>query len=120
MDPNTIEATYYYSDNEMTVTCYRPYDLSVVDTEGTLTFINNDVKPHHLCSVYTPPYVEFPDLPSLVIAGVEPLNFGTVQPGEFSIITIPEGAINRTTWILYDLVSPNPRQKWVKVRIRTQ
>jgi len=120
MDPNTIEATYYYSDNEMTVTCYRPYELSVFDTEGTLTFINNDLGPHHLCSVYTPPYVEFPDLPSLAIGGVEPINFDTVQPGEFGTIPIPEGAINRTTWILYDLVSPNPRQKWVKVRIHTQ
>jgi hypothetical protein len=120
LPPNSIEATYYFCDNEMTVTYYRPYKLFVFDTEGILTFINNDVVPHHLCSVYTPPYVEFPDLPSLAIGGIEPLNFGTVQPGGLSTISIPDGAINRTTWILYDLISPNPRQQLVKVRILTQ
>jgi hypothetical protein len=120
LDPNTIEATYYYSDNEMTVTYYRPYELLVLETVGDLTFINNDVVSHHLRSVYTPPYVEFPDLSSLAIGGVEPLNFGTVQQGESRTVPIPDDAINRTTWVLYDVVSVNPRQQWVKVRILTQ
>jgi len=120
LDPNTIEATYYYSDNEMTVTYYRPYELLVLETVGDLTFINNDVVSHHLRSVYTPPYIEFLDLPSLAIGGVDPLNFGRVQQGESSTVPIPDGAINRTTWVLYDVVSVNPRQQWVKVRILTQ
>lgn len=55
LPPNTIEATYYYSENEMPLT-----------------------------------------------------------------IPIPDGVINRTTWVLYDLISSNPTQQWVNVRILIQ
>jgi hypothetical protein len=116
LPPNTIEATYYLNDG-MTVTIYRPSSLSVFVTEGELTFINNDVVAHHLCSVYTPPYIKNPDIPSLAIGGVEPLNFGLVQHGGLSTIPIPDDAINRTTWILYDIISIDPTREWVKVRI---
>jgi hypothetical protein len=117
LPPNTIEATYYYGENDVTVTLYCPYRLSVFKTEGTLTFINNDVKPHHLCSVYTPPYVEFPDLPSLAVGGIDQINFGMVQPGDASSVQIPDGVQNRTTWTFYDLLNPHFTWMCVKVRI---
>jgi hypothetical protein len=117
LPPNTIEATYYYSENEVTVTLYCPYRLSVFETEGTLTFVNGDVMPHHLCSVYTPPYVEFPDIPSLAVGGIDPLNFVLVQPGESSTIQIPDDVVNRTTWVLYDLINTHSTWQGVQVRI---
>lgn len=36
------------------------------------------------------------------------------------IISIPDGVINRTTWVLYDLISSNLTQQWVTARILIQ